>query len=121
MLKVFVSIILSFYIILLTGMSAHSEESRPCSREIAKFCKKTKPGGGEIINCLKGHEKELSATCRKKIKETGKRLEECQQACCDDVKKFCEVIRPGRGRIAKCLERHLDELSAPCRDKIVTK
>ena len=119
--KLFLCMVFSLCIVLLIGMNAYSEESRPCSEEIAKFCKEVKPGGGHVISCLKEHDKELSTTCREKIREMGERLEECQKACCDDVKKLCGGIKPGMGRIAKCLKKHSAELSASCKDKIGAK
>jgi hypothetical protein len=38
-----------------------------------------------------------------------------QQACADDVKKFCPDVQPGDGRIMQCLRPHRAELSAGCK------
>jgi len=108
--------VVSFCTILCTNV--YAEEPRPCAEEIAKFCKEMKPGEGAIMHCLKGHESELSVLCLKKLKEGEKRQKDCETACCDDVKKFCENVRPGGGRIAKCLKAHVKELSAPCKEKL---
>ncbi len=37
------------------------------------------------------------------------------KACADDIKKWCGDVRPGDGRLGKCLYEHLSELSGPCR------
>ena len=108
--------VISFCTILCTNV--YAEELRPCADEIARFCKEIKPGEGSIMRCLKGHESKLSALCRKTLEEGEKRQKECEKACCDDVKKFCENVRPGSGRIAKCLRDHVNELSAPCKERI---
>jgi hypothetical protein len=108
--------VVSFCTILCTNV--YAEEPRPCADEIAKFCKKIKPGEGSIMHCLKGHESKLSALCREKMEEREKRQKDCKNACCDDVKKFCEDVRPGGGRIAKCLRDHVNKLSAPCKERI---
>lgn len=110
-----------FCLILCIGMNGYAGETRPCADEIAKFCKDAKPGEGRIMRCLKEHENELSTGCKKNMEEAGKRLEACEQACCDDVKKFCKDVRQGSGRIAKCLREHANELSAPCKEKLEVK
>jgi len=37
------------------------------------------------------------------------------KACGVDYKKFCANVKPGDGRIGKCLMQHKDEISQPCR------
>ncbi|MCK9419592.1 MAG: cysteine rich repeat-containing protein [Nitrospirae bacterium] len=38
-----------------------------CKNDMSKFCKDVKPGGGRILQCLKGHENELSPECKAKM------------------------------------------------------
>ena len=38
-----------------------------------------------------------------------------QGPCADDTKKFCKDVKPGGGRIIKCLEEHKSELSDACK------
>jgi hypothetical protein len=38
-----------------------------------------------------------------------------QRPCDDDVAKYCKDIQPGRGRIARCLKQHEQELSPACK------
>jgi hypothetical protein len=45
-----------------------------CSGDIAQFCKDIQPGGGRIIKCLRGHDKELSSSCSLKLEMIGKRF-----------------------------------------------
>lgn len=106
---------------LLSGGSTRpifAEEPRPCSEDIASFCKDVKPGGGRIISCLKKHEGELSPVCKDKLREVQKRIDEAKQACATDIEKFCKGIEPGEGRIARCLEEHAPELSSSCAEKM---
>lgn len=48
-----------------TSVKEHAKEAKDaCQDDVKKFCADTKPGGGAIIKCLKGHEAELSAACK---------------------------------------------------------
>ncbi len=97
------------------GRICASEEEEPCGEEIAKFCKDVRPGGGRILNCLDEHRNELSDICRNKLEGARQRLMEAQRACTGDVERFCNDVRPGQGRIVKCLREHTEELSTACR------
>ena len=35
-----------------------------CRNDVPKFCKDIRPGEGRIVQCLKGHENELSPQCK---------------------------------------------------------
>lgn len=41
--------------------------------------------------------------------------DEAGKACGADYQKFCAEVKPGEGRIGKCLQEHKDELSQSCR------
>ncbi len=44
-----------------------------------------------------------------------------QGPCADDVKKFCKDVKPGGGRIIRCLEEHQSELSDGCKKHAETQ
>ncbi len=96
-------------------LNAGAQNARPCGDEIGKFCKDVKPGGGDILDCLKQHESELSPACKDHVAQAVKRRDEIQ-ACRGDIDKLCKDNKPGSGRIAKCLKEHLNELSPGCRE-----
>jgi len=105
-------------VVLYSSLNAHAQESLTCADEIAKFCKDVKPGGGRILNCLKAHEAELTASCRGKIGELQGIIKDCEQACAGDIAQFCKDIQPGGGRIIKCLRERDKELSFSCKEKL---
>ena len=41
-----------------------------------------------------------------------------QAACKADYEKFCASVMPGGGRIVKCLNEHLAELSPQCQQVV---
>jgi hypothetical protein len=97
------------------GGGAYAAEGElPCAEEIAKYCKDVKPGGGRILDCLNGHQQDLSITCSRKLEESKQKLMEAQQACTGDMEKFCKDVQPGQGRILNCLREHAQELSPAC-------
>jgi hypothetical protein len=99
-------------------LMAQSEEihrTGPCKADSEKFCKDVKPGQGRIARCMKAHENELSPACRDKIEGDREKAQEFIKACKPDADKFCKDIKPGHGRIIKCLKQNEAQLSAPCK------
>ncbi len=90
----------------------------PCADDIAKYCKDVKPGEGRLARCIKENEKQLSPACRSSIEESKKKVQEAQRACEGDARKFCKDVKPGQGRIVKCLREHEKELSPECKAKL---
>ena len=37
------------------------------------------------------------------------------QPCAQDAAKFCAKVKPGEGRLARCLDEHMAELSPACK------
>jgi hypothetical protein len=111
-------IAVAFSMILWIRTDVYAQVGGPCAEDLAKFCKDVQPGGGRIAKCLKEHEKELSATCPQDIAEVQKRWKEANQACHDDVLKFCKEVKPGQRRIARCLKGHQNEISPECQEKL---
>jgi Cysteine rich repeat len=90
----------------------------PCADDVAKYCKDIKPGDGRIARCLKENEKQLSPACKSSIEEFKKKAKDAHQACEADAQKFCKDVKPGQGRIVKCLMAHEKDLSPECKAKM---
>jgi hypothetical protein len=86
-----------------------------CGADVEKLCKDVPAGGGRRYKCLKEHEKDLSEPCRKHIADVQTRVRGMHEACWDDVTRLCDGVRPGGGRILKCLKEHESDLSEPCK------
>ena len=52
----------------MAGMESKVREfMESCKTEVQKYCQDVKPGEGRIIQCLKGHESQLSAQCKSSL------------------------------------------------------
>lgn len=101
------------------ALSAEPAAQKPCADEIEKFCNDVRPGEGRIVLCLQDHDSELSTVCREKVEAVVQKLEEAKQACAKDISKFCAGVKPGGGRLIKCLKPHVKELAPECREKFI--
>jgi hypothetical protein len=100
---------------------ASAQGQGPCTDDVQKFCKDVQPGAGRIARCLKEHEADLSRACKRQMAEVKKRAHEFREACEDDVLSLCAGVKPGGGRIIKCLKEHESELSPECKTKMETQ
>ncbi len=101
--------------------SAAGPGSGPCADDVAKFCKDVQPGGGRIMKCMKEHENDLSPACKQHVAQMKERAKEAKAACEDDVMQFCKDVKPGGGRIVKCLKEHENELSPDCKGMVESR
>ncbi len=96
------------------AFSQEGEGKGACRADEQKFCKDVKPGHGNIAQCMKQHEAELSPACKERIAGAKEKVEEWERECKSDTGKFCKDIKPGQGRIIRCLKQHQAELSPGC-------
>jgi hypothetical protein len=90
-------------------------EDGPCKADIEKFCKDVKKGEGRIIKCLKEHQSELSPECKARGADLKAEAKDVRKACKQDVENFCKDVRPGGGRILKCMKENEAKLSTECK------
>jgi len=90
----------------------------PCVPDIEKFCAHVPTGSGRIQACLKEHEKELSPECAARYQSLEKEMGRLAASCRYDISRFCWDVSPGRGRVARCLDRHRSDLSPVCNDQL---
>lgn len=116
-LRILIPMLATLFLGLATVQDVRAEQMHPCVEDIEKFCKDVKPCEGHIVGCLKDHEGDLSAECRRKVEELNKKIEDLRGHCAGDIENFCKGIKPGGGRVAKCLREHNKELSEQCRER----
>jgi len=114
--SVFIAVVAA--LILWTAGDIFAQGRGPCAEDAAKYCKDVQPGGGRMARCMKEHENDLSAACKEHIAQMKQGKKEIHEACQDDAMKLCKDVKPGGGRIARCLKEHREELSPGCREKL---
>ena len=115
------ALVLTAFALLATGLAAGANAQDkggkgegPCAQDAKKFCGDVQPGGGRIVKCMKDHEADLSPACQSQMKAAKERIEQVREECKGDAEKFCKDVKPGGGRILKCLKSHQAELSPAC-------
>ena len=106
------------FAVLMNGAPANAQAKNPCAGDVAKYCKDVTPGGGRLVRCLKQHEAELSPECKAGQEHARAGAREAHEACADDVQKFCKDVKPGQGRVIRCLKDNSAGLSTECREKL---
>ncbi len=74
-----------------------------CQGDVAKFCSGA-PGPKQEMQCLKEHKAQLSRACKMHIVQVLKAVKEAHHDCEADIYVFCQGVKPGKGRIIKCLK-----------------
>lgn len=99
---------------------AQAEGHGPCAKDRETLCAGIEPGGGAIAKCMKENKDKLSAECKAHVEAMKGQHKEVKEACHDDVEKFCADVKPGKGRIMKCMKEHKEELSAACKEEVAS-
>jgi len=93
-----------------------------CEQDAQKFCAGVQPGGGRLVRCLRQHENDLSEACRNEGRKIGEErraaMQDVRQSCHKDAQKLCPDVKPGGGRIARCLRSQQNELSQACTEAV---
>jgi Cysteine rich repeat len=101
-----------------TSSRAASTEILSCMEEIENYCKVVQPGAGRIIQCLDVQGKELTPVCREKVDKALARFEEAKNICAEDIRKYCSEVKPGEGRVLKCMKAQKELISPACRKEV---
>jgi hypothetical protein len=87
-----------------------------CDAEVQQFCPDSLTGE-ERRRCVAQRLKRLPASCQQIMRQRIVRWKEAEgykAACAEDVKRVCQGVEPGDGRIVQCLQDHAQDVSEPC-------
>lgn len=90
----------------------------PCQKDTEKFCSGVDRGDGRIAKCLKNNKERLSSECSTHIEKMRVAMRGVKDACRVDVETVCGSVKPGAGRIMKCMKANHDKLSEACKKEI---
>lgn len=97
---------------------ALAQDGPACGDDIEKFCGHVAPGKLSLTACLNEHREGLSSDCRAKVDAAMAKIEAARKLCADDITRFCAEVKPGEGRILKCLGEKRPELAPACRQQV---
>jgi hypothetical protein len=93
-----------------------------CDKELKTYCKDVTPGEGRGLACLYAFSDKLSAQCEYALYDAAAQLERAVAAlsytvneCREDLTKFCADIKPGEGRLLKCIEKNDAKITPRCK------
>jgi len=99
--------------------------AKGCDKELTTYCKDVTPGEARILACLYAFEDKLSGQCEYALYDAAVQLERVINAvaytaneCRDDLTKFCSDIKPGEGRLLKCIEKNDAKVSKRCKQAL---
>jgi hypothetical protein len=104
--------------LLLPAAAAQAQLRGPCGQEIGKLCPELRPGTAEFRACFEEHKHELSPMCRERLAQGRERLDQMRNACASDIEAHCGDIQRGGGKLMRCLNEHVEELSDGCRESL---
>ena len=99
----------------------HHHNHGSCAKDVETHCPGVEGGHGAIVKCLKENEAKLTSECSAHMTEAREAMKDVKEACHEDFEKFCHDVKPGRGRVMKCMKKHHAELSEACKAEIKEK
>lgn len=130
-MKGFVACLVIFGVIVMCSGSLWAEKGpvetfvEGCKKEIETYCKDVTPGEGRVLACLYARSDKLSGRCEYAIYDAAAQLERAVAAltylaneCKDDLKAYCADVKPGEGRLLKCIEKNDPKVSARCKQAL---
>jgi len=100
-----------------------------CAEDVATHCADVEAGGGRVHECLSAHKKELSPKCAAQedklqmVLEKDVRLKPGFKNCKEEMKVYCNNVKPGQGRMFRCLQSNVDksDFSDKCKHQVQKK
>ena len=89
-----------------------------CEEDRQKFCNGYSADNPMRLYCLKRNETQIKPSCKSTLRTVPGSEVEFYDTCVEEVEKFCADVRPGKGRILKCLKANSKDLEFECRKMV---
>jgi hypothetical protein len=87
-----------------------------CEAEVQQYCPDSL-SGVDRRRCVTQRLQQLDTPCQQIVRQRlarWKKAEGYKLVCAEDMKRVCQNVRPGDGRILQCLQNHEQDLSEGC-------
>jgi len=87
-----------------------------CDAAVQQFCPDSLTGE-DRRRCVEEHMKRLPLPCQQIVRQRMVRWKEAEgykAACAEDVKRVCQEVEPGDGRMLTCLHERAQDISEDC-------
>ncbi|MBI3355430.1 MAG: hypothetical protein HY038_01405 [Nitrospirae bacterium] len=91
-----------------------------CEAEVQQFCPDSLTGE-DRRRCVAQRMKRLPLPCQQIVRQRMVRWKEAEgykAACAEDVKRVCQGVEPGDGRILQCLQERAQDISEGCYQRL---
>jgi len=99
--------------------------SSSCGKDINTYCKNVNLGDNQIGACLQKNAPRISSQCKTDYTRVYQLLEQRFQAqqqvaqiCNRDIQARCNLVKPGSGRVLRCLLKAKKTVSKTCNQAI---
>lgn len=115
-----VTLMLGFSTFAFADKHGHGGGDGPCAKDREAYCADVEHGEGRMMKCMQDNADKLSAECKAHQAKAKEAMKDVKEACHADAEKFCADVKPGRGRMMKCMKKHKDELSEACKAEVAS-
>ncbi|KHD90027.1 MAG: hypothetical protein OM95_00440 [Bdellovibrio sp. ArHS] len=91
-----------------------------CAKDRETLCGNVEHGGGKVAQCMKDNQDKLSPECKAHMEKAKETMKEVREACHDEMQKFCGDMKPGKGRMMKCMKENKEKFSAACQEEMAS-
>jgi hypothetical protein len=103
-------------IVALSLGSARAEDA--CRADVEKLCAGIPVGDGRIAACLKANQEKVSPGCKAQLASVARKVKEVGAVCEADIASYCPDVKPGQGRVLRCLAANAFSLTPECRQVV---
>ena len=108
--------IFTFFLLISTQSIFADFTKGACKEDASKYCgDKT---GVDRGKCMNENFDKLSPACKANKELFEEKVKNLTKSCKEDIQKFCSDLKPGEGKIMKCLRENELNLTAECKNAI---
>ena len=117
MLRVKIPLVLEIILLFHINFSLSADFTKgACKEDAQKYCADL--SGMERGRCMNENFDKLSPACKANKELFDEKIKNISKFCKEDIQKFCSEVRPGEGKVMKCLRENESVLTSECKSAI---